>query len=529
MSQRTIILILIGLIIGGIGSDIAFSQESTEAIPTVLFFYSPTCHTCAALKDGLFRKLEKEFKDKIVIDHLDITELKNYKLLLTLLGEHNVARQASVVPAVYLQEELLVGESQIQRYLKQLIVNALSKPQKEQAPTRIKTKPLVMPAIDLIAYFKSYRPFAIISAGLVDGINPCAFTVIVFFISFLALQGYRKRELIVIGLSFIFAVFLTYIFLGLGLFGFLYRLQGFWYVSRIANVLVGMLAILLGFIALYDLFKYHKTKNTEGLLLQLPPAIKRRIQAIIGLHYRKTKAKEGVFLKRTLATLILSAFTTGFLVAILEAICTGQVYLPTIVLVLKTTPLKIQALGYLLLYNLMFILPLFLIFCLALWGVTSDQFSRALKRHLLTIKLLMALLFFSLGATILYAQFPRVEAGSPMQMSDKKVVSPEPIGTSEPYAWDFGTVKEGEILTYIFILKNGSASVLTIKDVNTSCGCTASQVEKKVLSPGESTPLEVKLDTKGYSGSIQQFVYVYTDNLDNPIIKFTIKANVVKQ
>lgn len=106
-----------------------------------------------------------------------------------------------------------------------------------------------------------------------------------------------------------------------------------------------------------------------------------------------------------------------------------------------------------------------------------------------------------------------------------------PQGESEkpdPYDWDFGQVRQGEILQHTFILKNDSPETLKIKEVHTSCGCTLSEIKKKILSPGESTELEVKLNTKDYSGSLQQYIYVHTDNLDNPILKFIIKAEVAE-
>lgn len=99
---------------------------------------------------------------------------------------------------------------------------------------------------------------------------------------------------------------------------------------------------------------------------------------------------------------------------------------------------------------------------------------------------------------------------------------------SDSYSWDFGRVKEGEVLRHAFVLKNDSQKVLNIKDVNTSCGCTVSKVAKRTLSPGEETSIEVTFQTKGYLGATQQFVYVHTDNLDKPLLRFIIKANVVK-
>ena len=96
------------------------------------------------------------------------------------------------------------------------------------------------------------------------------------------------------------------------------------------------------------------------------------------------------------------------------------------------------------------------------------------------------------------------------------------------FSWDFGKVKEGEVLKHDFVLKNESPKTLQINEVTTSCGCTVSEVKKKTLLPGESTAVEVSFKSKGYSGPVQQYVYVNTDSLDNPVIKYIIKAVVAK-
>ena len=97
-----------------------------------------------------------------------------------------------------------------------------------------------------------------------------------------------------------------------------------------------------------------------------------------------------------------------------------------------------------------------------------------------------------------------------------------------PNDWDFGTVKQGAILRHDFVLKNQTRNTLKINSVHTSCGCTASQADKKSLLPQESTTIKVTFNSRGYSGQVTQFVYVNTDNPDLAIIKFTIKAQVVK-
>ncbi|MBI4972593.1 MAG: DUF1573 domain-containing protein [Candidatus Omnitrophica bacterium] len=108
------------------------------------------------------------------------------------------------------------------------------------------------------------------------------------------------------------------------------------------------------------------------------------------------------------------------------------------------------------------------------------------------------------------------------------VSNASPQAQLDPYTWDFGRIKEGRVVTHTFTLRNDSQKTLTIKDISTSCGCTASKVKNKILRPGESTAIEVKFKSKGYSGVVQQYVYVNTDDLDNPLVRFIIKAEVVK-
>lgn len=94
--------------------------------------------------------------------------------------------------------------------------------------------------------------------------------------------------------------------------------------------------------------------------------------------------------------------------------------------------------------------------------------------------------------------------------------------------WDFGQVKEGEVLEHSFMLRNSQDKPLFISNMHTSCGCTVSKTPKKHLLPGEYTPINVKFHTQGYSGLVQQHVYVHTDDISSPVIKYSVKAEVVK-
>lgn len=381
MKKSRIILLASSLLL--MAGTLAFGGGESS-LPKLVVFYSPSCHACQDAKTNILPGIEQEFKGKLRIEYRDIAVKEEYLYLLSLRKEYG-GEDVNDLPIFFFNGRFTGGKSDIRNDLRTLIATTLHLRLKEETPTLIR----------LEDYFQSFKPAVIIGAGLIDGINPCAFTVIVFFMSFLALQGYRKRELIGVGLAFIFAVFLTYMLIGLGVFQFLYRVSGFWVIARIINYCIGGFSIVLGVIAVFDYLKFRKTGATEGLVLQLPGPIKNRIHAVIGGQYRKSGEKKHI------GRLILSALITGFLVSLLEAVCTGQTYLPTIVFILKAYH-DIRALIFLVVYNLMFIVPLFVIFLFAVLGVTSEEFSKFLREKLGLVKILMALFFFSLGVFLIW-------------------------------------------------------------------------------------------------------------------------------
>jgi cytochrome c biogenesis protein CcdA len=97
------------------------------------------------------------------------------------------------------------------------------------------------------------------------------------------------------------------------------------------------------------------------------------------------------------AALVGSAVVLGFLVSVFELACTGQVYLPTLMYLVRVRP-DAGSFFYLLLYNLGFIVPLAVVFALAFWGVASQRLAVFVRRSLGGVKLALAVLFLGLAA-----------------------------------------------------------------------------------------------------------------------------------
>lgn len=247
--------------------------------------------------------------------------------------------------------------------------------------------------------FASFNILAVVGAGLIDGINPCAFTVLVFFISFLTFAGYNRQQIVILGSFFILAVAATYILIGLGLFEFFRRLEIFYFLSHLVYLLTAILALILGGFSLYDYWIFKKTNNPEAIRLKLPAFVKQQIHKVIK-EKTDTRGRPD-FKTAPKFKLAMVALSCGFIVSILESICTGQMYLPTIIYVLGFAKLKARAIGYLLLYNLMFILPLVGVFMLGLFGMTSEGFARLARKHMAKVKIVTSAVFFGLGIGLL--------------------------------------------------------------------------------------------------------------------------------
>ncbi|NWF51150.1 MAG: DUF1573 domain-containing protein [Ignavibacteriaceae bacterium] len=103
----------------------------------------------------------------------------------------------------------------------------------------------------------------------------------------------------------------------------------------------------------------------------------------------------------------------------------------------------------------------------------------------------------------------------------------EPRLVVQQSEYDFGDVKEGESVSHVFVLTNSGGDLLKITGVQSSCGCTAANPEKKELGPGESTNIKVTFNTKGRRGVQTKFVTITTNDANNPEVKLKITCNVV--
>ncbi|MCX8056597.1 MAG: DUF1573 domain-containing protein [Ignavibacteria bacterium] len=92
--------------------------------------------------------------------------------------------------------------------------------------------------------------------------------------------------------------------------------------------------------------------------------------------------------------------------------------------------------------------------------------------------------------------------------------------------FDFGKVKQNDVVEHTFEFYNAGGDTLKILDVSASCGCSVGKLSKREFAAGEKGTIDVRFDTRGKFGNQVQRIYIRTNEPDNPTKIITIKAQV---
>lgn len=217
----------------------------------------------------------------------------------------------------------------------------------------------------------------LIGAAIIDSINPCAFGVLIFLLAYLIKTVKTRSKILLHGMTYILAVFLTYLIAGLLLMPIIGNLGSF---SVAFYAIIGTLVILVGILELKDYFWYGR-----GPSLTLLPGASHRIK----MYVDKISAN------------LTSAFFLGVFVALVELPCTGAVYL-AILSLMALGGSNAATTGWLVLYNVIFVLPLIVILFAFYHGVSAERLEEWRKKHRATMRLVIGALLIILGSWMLY-------------------------------------------------------------------------------------------------------------------------------
>ena len=376
MVKKVLVVLLFAALSG-------FSRDSAPAHLELTFFGSATCEECMRIKDELLLPLERQYRGKIRVRINDVESDSGLRELLRFEKAFNISSDAAQM--LFFPDTFLSGFDDIMK---------MGRPMTE---VRLAADSVVNKAaggmsgdsIDLKGVLRD-RAFnwgfflGTLATGLADGVNPCAIATMIFLISFLATRKRSRTEVLLIGLTYTATVFLTYLAMGLGLKGVLEQIRGYHFISSIIRWGAFAAAVVVAVLSFKDAITYQRSKDAGQITLQLPKVVKLRIHKIISGNLSGR-------------SLVIGSIVTGFLVTLLEAICTGQMYIPYIVAMTQHSSLRLAGYLYLGFYNFLFVLPLLVVMVLAYFGLKWNDLAKQTQKKMVLLKVLLGLVMTGLA------------------------------------------------------------------------------------------------------------------------------------
>lgn len=95
--------------------------------------------------------------------------------------------------------------------------------------------------------------------------------------------------------------------------------------------------------------------------------------------------------------------------------------------------------------------------------------------------------------------------------------------------YDFGKAPSGPPIKHVFMVRNSGNGPLEIKNVTSSCGCTAAKPSKSILAPGEVSTVVASVDTKFERGHSLSVVTLITNDPAHPSLQLRIEGVIQPQ
>ncbi len=280
------------------------------------------------------------------------------------------------VPTTFVDNRIVVGFSDsLASSIEDGVVNCLENGCDDPI-NRIKDDETVKVVGDKTTAFHRLTIPAVISAAIVDAINPCAFAVLIILMSTVLMSKDRKKSLLA-GLAFSLSIFISYFLMGLGLYSAI-QATG---LSHKFYLIVAILAIIIGLFNLKDYLWYGK-----WFVMEVPMKWRPKLKSLIG----------GV-------TSVPGAFLIGFVISLFLLPCTSGPYIVILGLLAESTT-KSYAMILLVFYNLIFIMPMILITLALFFGLTDTKKAEKLRQKKLRfLHLIAGIIILCLGVGMLIA------------------------------------------------------------------------------------------------------------------------------
>jgi glutaredoxin len=346
----------------------------------IAYFYVSSCADCRETEEYL-----NSINDRLLnIRKYNIAEQEGLELIKEYFRAYSVPEDKQSVPVLFINDTYLSGVQNIKDELAEQVekgkgistLNLMENLSDKNGQKNTGAEALT-----------GYRLIGITAAGLVNGLNPCSISMLLFFLSMLLAQNMNVLKM---GLSFITGKLVTYCLLGTVLYSLLTRFDIPWFQTA-TKVILLVFVIIIAILNIRD-FIAAKNENYGKIHLQLPVFLRQYNHKWIK---KVTTVDNG-------KPLMLICFGLGALITMGEFLCTGQIYLATIIYVLHNSPVfNMQAAVYFIAYGVAFIAPLLLLTILIHKGREVFELSEFFREKMHVVKLINTLVFVIFGIIVL--------------------------------------------------------------------------------------------------------------------------------
>jgi len=369
----------------------ATDGQEDMALTQFVFFYTQGCKDCEGVKEfmaGMDQIYEvtyngKQFDSRIEVLAFDIGTAQGLENMYRFYAAYDVPEERQFVPSIYIGDVHLLGEEETRRDLIKHIKSG-----KGLVEASLTEEILNSSQVDVSLSGQSIA--GVLTTGLINGFNPCSISMMLFLFSLLLT---KKNNVLKLGMAFILGKFMTYLLLGTAFYSILSQLN-FDLVNALVKV---VLVVIFGGLSLMNFLDFFAAKNEAygHIRMQLPT----------GLRKFNHDMMKGLTDGKNEKSLLAVCFLLGVLISAGEFLCTGQIYLATILYVLQNSPgLNMISLTYFVVYCLAFILPLVVITIAVHKSKSYFNLSELVRGNMHIIKLVNAMLFllFLILVVVLY-------------------------------------------------------------------------------------------------------------------------------
>jgi uncharacterized protein DUF1573 len=103
---------------------------------------------------------------------------------------------------------------------------------------------------------------------------------------------------------------------------------------------------------------------------------------------------------------------------------------------------------------------------------------------------------------------------------------PGPVITFEEASFDFGDIYQGDKVEHIFNFENTGDTPLIITNVQTTCGCTATNWEREPILPGSKSSIKVTFNSAGKMARQNKVITIISNSVA-PLNQIKITTNIL--